>query len=86
MSLCKSVHGLESQESPTVHGSQSRVSSALHCSIYNLSLVSKLDGSEFWEWGVFWSIWAFIFDILCVRVTAEGEVDYGLVTEGITDG
>ena len=26
------------------------------------------------------------FDILCVRVTAEGEMGYKLVTEGITDG
>ena len=47
-------------------------------------LVSKLDGIEFWEWGVFWFVWAFVFDILCVRVTAEEEVGYELVTEGIT--
>ena len=26
----------------------------------------------------------FFWDILCVRVTAEGEVGYELVTEGIT--
>ena len=32
------------------------------------------------------SVWIFIFDILCVRVTAEGEVGYGLVTKGITGG
>ena len=35
---------------------------------------------------MFLSIWAFVFDILCGRVTAEGKVDYGLVTEGITGG
>ena len=50
--------------------------------------------SDFWvcsscsrfEWGVFWSVWAFVFDILCVRVTAEGEVGYGTVTVGIIGG
>ena len=34
---------------------------------------------------MFRSVWAFVFDILRVRVTAEGEVGYGSVTEGITD-
>ena len=49
------------------------------------------------EWGVFWSVWAFVFDILCVRVTAkrkmgydkvtaEKEVGYGIVTVGIIGG
>ena len=39
------------------------------------------------EWGVFWSIWVFFFfEILYVRLTAEGEVCYGLVTEGIIGG
>ena len=33
----------------------------------------------------FWSVWAFVFDILCVRVKAKGEVGYGLVMKGITD-
>ena len=33
---------------------------------------------------MFLSVWAFVFDILCSRVTVEGKVGYGLVTEGIT--
>ena len=45
-----------------------------------------LDGSEFWEWGVFWSVWAFVFDMLCVRVTSKGKVGYGIVTVGIIGG
>ena len=42
--------------------------------------MSKLDGSEecFDLFGILF------FYILCVRVTVEGEVVYGLVTEGIT--
>ena len=46
--------------------------------------MSKLDGSEFWEWGVFWSIWVFVFDILCIRVTAKGDVGCELIIGGIT--
>ena len=45
-----------------------------------------MEENEFWEWGVFWSVWDFVFDILCVRITAEREVGYGLVTKGITGG
>ena len=30
--------------------------------------------------------WAFVFDILCVRVMVEGEVGYRSVTEEITGG
>ena len=44
--------------------------------------MSKLDGSEecFDLFGILF------FYILCVRVTVEGEVGYGLVTERITGG
>ena len=34
---------------------------------------------------MFRSVWAFVFEILRVRVTAEGEVRYGSITEGITN-
>ena len=32
-----------------------------------------------------WSILGFVFDELCVRVTSEREVGYGVLTEGITE-
>ena len=40
----------------------------------------------FFMWGVFWSVWGFVFYIFCVRVTENGEVGYSTITMRIIGG
>ena len=45
-----------------------------------------MDGSMFWERGVFDLFWVLFFIKKCVRVTFEREVGYRVVTEASTGG